>query len=490
MEPYIGSLSIGDTVELQSRENPSKYHLATVRGIISDMDTTDSSVLIRLESGTDTGFFSAESDDTEGFQLETATDNLVVGTNNLILLEEGTSTDNTANELHGKTPIMVRETVNTPQTEAAIGGAMKSEEVSTGALYSQSENVVVNLPQSELGVGQSAKTLIGNVEDGKIEKVIVDPDVRGTGYSDGDIVVFDNTGSGGTLAQGVVTSISGDILLESGTTFGSFEFTATANQTTFSGRDKHNNLLVYDPEKVVVRVKRSDVTQNITAQGGNVPFSVFEEVRGAANVGLNGNSIVFTGTYANSSHANYVGQAGTIIEVFAEPEETTLILEDGLQSTGENKLLYDQSGANPTGAISRIRITTSGVGYTSLPQAFVGGEVFYSETTTPNFTIGETITSGSTTGKLVDHDIGAKKLVIAKLQTTTDTSTFTVGSTLTGASSGATATSKQNSFTTGVGARLLPYGNDIGSVGKLRVIESGNHFDKSQGIPDLSLIHI
>ena len=486
MEPYIGSLSIGDTIELQSRENPLKFHLATVRGIISDMDTTDSSVLIRLESGTDTGFFSAESDDTEGFQLETATANLVTGTNNLILLEEGTQSDNSINEVHGKTPIMVRETVNTVNSEAAIGGAMKSEEISTGALYSQSENVVVNLPQSELGVGQFAKTLIGNVEDGKIEKIIVDPDVRGTGYNDGDIVVFDNTGSGGTLAQGVVTSISGDILLESGTTFGSFEFTAAANQTTFSGRDNHNSLLVYDPEKVVVRVKRADATQSIAAQGGSVSFSVFEEVRGSANVGLNGQSIVFTGNYADNTHASYVGQAGTIIEVFAEPEETTLILEDGLQSTGENKLLYDQSGANPTGAISRVRVTTSGIGYTSLPQAFVGGEVFYSETTTPNFTIGETITSGSTTGKLVDHDIGAKKLVIAKLQTTTDTSTFTVGSTLTGSSSGATATVKQNSFTTGVGARLLPYGDSIGSIGKLRVIESGNHFDKSQGIPNFS----
>ena len=484
MEPYIGSLSIGDTVELQSRENPLKFHLATVRGIVSDMDETSGGVLIRQESGT--GFVSSESDDSEGFQLETATANLVAGTNNLILLEEGTQSDNSINEVHGKTPIIVRETVNTVNTEAVIGGAMKSEEASTGALYSQSENVVVNLPQSELGVGKFAKTLIGNVEDGKIEKIIVDPDVRGTGYNDGDIVVFDNTGSGGTLAQGVVTSISGDILLESGTTFGSFEFTAAANQTTFSGRDNHNSLLVYDPEKVVVRVKRADATQSIAAQGGNVSFSVFEEVRGSANVGLNGQSIVFTGTYANSSHANYVGQAGTIIEVFAEPEETTLILEDGLQSTGENKLLYDQSGANPTGAISRVRITTSGVGYTSLPQAFVGGEVFYSETTTPNFTIGETITSGSATGKLVDHDIGAKKLIIAKLQTTTDTSTFTVGSTLTGSSSGATATSKQNSFTTGVGARLLPFGNDIGSVGKLRVIESGNHFDKSQGIPDFS----
>ena len=119
--------------------------------------------------------------------------------------------------------------------------------------------------------------------------------------------------------------------------------------------------------------------------------------------------------------------AGTIIEVFAQPEETTLILEDGLQSTGENKIIYDQSGANPTGAISRIRITASGVGYTSLPQAFVGGEVFYSETTAPNFTIGETVTSGSTTGRLVDHDIGASKLVIGKLQSTTDTTTFAVG---------------------------------------------------------------
>ena len=486
MEPFIGSLSIGDSVEVQSREDSTKYHLATVRGIISDMDTTDSSVLIRLESATDTGFFSAESDDTEGILLEDATASLRTGISNLILLEEGTSTDNTANELHGKTPIMVRETVNTPQTEAAIGGAIKSEETSTGALYSQSENVVVNLPQSELGVGQSAKTLIGNVEDGKIEKVIVDPDLRGTGYNDGDLIVFDNTGSGGTLAQGVVTSVSGDILLESGTTFGSFEFTASSGQTTFSGKDKHDNLLVYDPEKVVVRVKRANSSQTIASQGGSVSFSVFEEVRGAANVGLNGTSIVFTGTYANSSHANYVGGAGTIIEVFAQPEETTLILEDGLQSTGENKIIYDQSGANPTGAISRIRITASGVGYTSLPQAFVGGEVFYSETTAPNFTIGETVTSGSTTGRLVDHDIGASKLVIGKLQSTTDTTTFGVNDIVTGQSSGATATVKENSFTTGVGARILPYGDNIGSVGKLRVIETGNHFNKSQGIPNFN----
>ena len=483
MEPYIGSLEIGDKIELQSRETELKFHNAVVRGIITDLDEENSNVQLRLESGTGTGFFSSESDDTEAFQLETATDNVNPDVNNLLLLEEGTQTDNSNNEVHGRTPILVRETVNTPQSEAVIGGSMKSEENSKGALYSISENVTVELPQSELGVGQVAKTLVGNIEDAKVEKVLVDPSNRGTGYKDGDLVVFDNTGSGGTLSLGEVTSISGDVLLESGTTFGSFEFTATGGQTTFSGKDNHNNLLVYDAEKVMVRVKRSDATQNITAQGGNISFSVFEEVRGAANIGLNGNSIVFTGTYAQSGHANYVGNAGTLIEVFAEPEETTLILEDGLQSTGENKILFDQSGANPTGAISRVRMLTSGVGYQSLPLAFVGGEVFYTEETTPNFTIGETVTSGTTTGRLVDHDKGANKLVIAKLQTTTDTTTFGIGDTVTGAASGATATVKQNSFTTGVGAKLLPYGNSIGSIGQLRVIEEGNHFDKSSGIP-------
>ena len=269
MEPYIGTLGVGDTVELQSRETSDKFHLATVRGIISDLDKTEGNVLLAMEN--ETGFVSSESDNTEAFQIENE------DTGSLILLEEGTQTDNSLNEVHGKTPILVLETVNTTSTTAVIGGSMKSEEASVGSLYQRSENVQVNLPQSELGVGLRAKTLIGNIEDGKVEKVIVDPSNRGSGYNDGDLVVFDNRDSGGTLAQGVITSISGDLLLESGTTFGSFEFSASAGQTTFEGRDRHNNVLVYDPEKVMVRVKRSDATQSIASQGGNINFSVYEE---------------------------------------------------------------------------------------------------------------------------------------------------------------------------------------------------------------------
>ena len=70
MEAYIGSLNIGDKVELQSRETPEKFHNATVRGIISDLDEDNGNVMFRLESGTGTGFFASESDDTEGIQLQ------------------------------------------------------------------------------------------------------------------------------------------------------------------------------------------------------------------------------------------------------------------------------------------------------------------------------------------------------------------------------------------------------------------------------------
>ena len=68
MEPYIGSLDIGDRIELQSREDNLKYHLATVRGIISDLDKTEGNVLLAMEN--ETGFVSSESDNTEALQID------------------------------------------------------------------------------------------------------------------------------------------------------------------------------------------------------------------------------------------------------------------------------------------------------------------------------------------------------------------------------------------------------------------------------------
>ena len=561
--PFLGTLSIGDEVEVQSRYDDTKYHLATVRGITGDISTTDGAVYIYQENRD--GVVASESDDTEGFLLETGT-NLDENIS-ILLLEEAThwtrfdftatasqtkfaignhdcanprvyanvggvveevdstdatngwsvnsdgitfstprqvgdtivvwnnATDPVYNEVHGKKPIQVLESVNTVDTIAAIGGGMYSEEISDGTLYTVSENVTVDLPASELGVGLESKTLVGETRDGGIEQVIVDPANRGTGYADGDLIVFDNTNTGGTMAYGQVSSTSGNMFLESGTTFGSLEYTSTAGQLSYSGIDNHEHMMVYDPEKVEVYIKRPDETQNIPAQGGNVTFSVFELVEGDANIILTGNSVEFTGDYADSGHAKYAGGVGTVVWVIAQPDETNLILEDGL---GEGNLIYDQSGPSPTGAIKRTTVNAGGVGYTSLPKTYVGGEIFYIDTgeiplstnaiySGKSFQEGEYLTNAGETvtwGVVLEHDSEIRKLVIGKLPESEETTAPAIGDIIRGASTDIEVTVKDSSLTLGIDARLTAFGNDIGSIGKLRVVTEGNHFNKSGGIPD------
>jgi len=475
--PFIGTLSIGDEVEVQSRENPAKFHLATVRGVVGDIDTSEGSLYIKQESGTDV--IASESDNTEGFLLESGSQSSN-RTDNILLLEEGTQSNNTINEVHGKTPIMVRETVNTVNTEAVVGGGMYTEDVDKGSLYSVSDQVTINLPSSELGVGLRSKALVGSIEDGSLDQIIVDPSNRGVGYSNGDLIVFDNRDTGGTLAYGHITSTSGNVMLEAGTTFGALEYVATAGQVIFDGVDRHNHMMVYDPEKVQVFVKRSDQTDS---NNGEV-FSYFEEVTGQNNIILTGTKVTFTGTYAQSGHANYVGGAGTVVHIYAQPDETNLTLEDG------GALIYDQSGADPTGAIAKATIFSGGVGYTSLPKAYVGGEIFYTETaTTPDFLVGESLVNaggGTIWGTILDHDVEVRKLVVAKESTSSVNTQPSVGDTIkvVRSTGDITAIVKNSNLTLGTSAQVMSFGKDIGTIGKLRVQEEGNHFNKSGGIPD------
>ena len=561
--PFLGTLNIGDEVEVQSRADATKYHLATVRGITGDISTTDGAVYIYQENRD--GVVGSESDNSEGFLLETGTD--LTSDTSILLLEDAThwtrhaftstanqtkfsignhdcanpkvyanvggevvlvestdatngwttnsdgitfstprsngdtiivwnnATDPVLNEVHGKKPIPVLESVNTTSTIAVVGGGMYSEEISDGTLYTVSENVTVNLPSSELGVGLLSKTLVGETRDGGIEQVIIDPANRGTGYADGNLIVFDNRDTGGTMAYGEVSSTSGNMFLESGTTFGSLEYTATAGQVLYSGLDNHNHMMVYDPEKVEVYVKRADATQSIAAQGGNVTFSVFELVEGDANITLTGHSVEFTGDYADSTHAKYAGGVGTVVWVMAQPDDTNIILEAG---TGEGNLIYDQSGASPTGSIRRATVNAGGVGYTSLPKTYVGGEVFYTDTgeiplstntaySGKSFQVGEYLTNaGETTtwGVILEHDSEIRKLVVGKLSDSTETTAPAIGDIVRGASTDIEVTVKNSSLTTGTGAQLIAFGNEIGSIGKLRVVTEGNHFNKSGGIPN------
>ena len=493
--PFLGTLSIGDTIELQSRENPLKFHYATVRGIAGGASDTDGSVVIRMEDAS--GNVGAESEESEGFLLEDGLQTVQIPkykglTLNSLVLEEATTGVTDLNEVHGSLPKMVRETVNTTSTEAVSQGSMYSEEYSKGSLYVVSDQVPINLAQSEQGVGQSATAMVGEITSGGIEEVFVDSANKGTGYSSGDYVVFDDRDSGGSLALGQISSTSGNMMLESGTTFGSFEYVATSGQVTFTGRDAHNSMMVYDPEKVMVLVKRSNESQTIASQGGAISFTVYEHVKGDANLTLTGSSVTFTGDYADNSHANYVGNAGTNILIFAQPEETHLVLEDG---TGEGNLIYDQSGPSPTGSVARVNVLDKGYGFTSLPKVYAGGHIFYKEYKPlsglgkdNDFRVGDTLVdnTGSTTwGTVVEHDTEIRKLVIAKSRTSTVTTIPSVDDTIkvVRSTGNITASVKDTDLTTGIGVHLSCFGKDIGTAGKLRIITEGNHFDKSGGLP-------
>ena len=478
--PYIGTLSIGDTVELQSREKATDFYYATVRGISSGVSPTESGVTISLEDGT--GNVGAEAEDSEGFLLETGlqttrTPSWLGETLHSLVLETATTNITTNHPIHGGLPKMVRETVNTTSTEAPSQGSMYSDEYSQGALYRVSDQVNISLPESEQGVGQSATSMVGEITSGGIEQIFVDSANKGTGYSDGDYVVFDERGSGGSLALGQVTSTSGNMFLEAGTTFGAFEYITTSAQVSFSGRDKHNNMMVFDPEKVVVFVKRSNITDSTTGDS----FTNYEHVKGDANITLTGTVVTFVGDYADSGHANYVGNAGTEVLVYAQPDETNIILESG---TGEGNLLYDQSGADPTGSVSRVSILDEGYGFTSLPKVYVGGNIFYTDTgTTPAFAVGDLLTdnAGSTTwGTIVEHDEDIRKVVVAKSRTATHTTKPSVGDTIKVGT--VTAVVKDTDLTQGKNAHITCYGDNIGKAGKLRIITEGNHFDKSGGL--------
>ena len=82
--------------------------------------------------------------------------------------------------------------------------------------------------------------------------------------------------------------------------------------------------MVFDPEKVVVFVKRSNITDSTTGDS----FTNYEHVKGDANITLTGTVVTFVGDYADSGHANYVGNAGTEVLVYAQPDETNITLEN------------------------------------------------------------------------------------------------------------------------------------------------------------------
>ena len=144
-------------------------------------------------------------------------------------------------------------------------------------------------------------------------------------------IVFDDLGEqgqGGTSA--IIGSVGDEIILENKGIYGQFEFTATAGQTLFTGRDNFGERLIFNDELVKVFVDgikyaESDATFGYTRKNDRIVF----------NNGLN---------------------AGATVDIFQEFNNLTY--EDG---TRVNLETTDSS-------IRTINLLSKGHGYTKVPR--------------------------------------------------------------------------------------------------------------------------
>ena len=468
--PYVGTFEVGDSVVLSDRDGLRVDATATVRGVMSDISTTESSIYVGIEDGT-----AGDTEDT--IRLESA--------ESIYIVSEGSSGDNILMEngdelifehafggqFYQARPIGLEtgtgvglllteegDSVLDENTDLfphysggpdsiTMGGGVYTEMISSGSLYSESDTFNYNSPKG--GTATQSINVIGSIGRGGVTEIVID-DV-GSGYSVDDQVVFVNTGTEGTGADAFIEVTDGNIELETATIPGVHEFTGDGSETVFSGLDNAGLTLGFDPRKVQVFVAGTEIART-------TGFTTDQS----------GTKITFASAPANNA----------AIEIITA--NRGVLLEDSLRGQkleyGELTEELDIIAKEDDGAIRKISISHPGSEYKTLPKVFMGGYIYYDTLTTgTNFSVGEVATSSNSKSfVIVSHDTVKKRILVYKR--TTDAAGVPTG-TITGGTSGTVFTLTQTNVTAGSGAKLWAFSDDIGSIKKLKIQDPGHKFE-------------
>lgn len=321
--------------------------------------------------------------------------------------------------------------------ETTIGGGLTLETPTRGSMYSISDAINFTGAKDDTDVVNS-KGVVDGLTYGPITHIYIEEE--GTNYDSGDLVVFeDNLQSGG--AEAIIGSVGDEILLENATYWGQFEVTATASQTVFSGLDNNGKRIFFNDNTVRVFVDgiESTPTTDFTTQNDRVTFTS----------PLSG---------------------GELVEIYTEFNRLVY----------ENDALINQE--TTVGNIRSIRIKDGGW-YSSVPNVYPGGYIYFDDIT--GFQEGEVVTgtNSSATATILRLEPKNKRIVVKR--ESTDTGVFIDGEQITG---GTSSTQKLNTNTTvssGTGAKLFAYGENIGGVASVNIQDQGYKFD-SDGALDSS----
>jgi len=333
---------------------------------------------------------------------------------------------------------------------AEDGSGILMEKSTIGSLYTMNDTVIFTASKDDAGVVDSSARVDG-LSDGGVKEIIIEN--GGINYEAGDLVIFDETNSGGNGAEGVIGATGDEIILENATLWGQFEFTAIGGQTTFGGpniKDTNGRYVFFNDH--TVKVYKDGLLQTDPGDG---------------SVYIAKNDRVIFGTPLSG---------GEKVEIYTESNR--LLSEEGKPITYN---AYESGGSiiSDDGRIRAVEIKNGGVGYTSAPTIFPGGYLYFDSVS--DFLVDEQITGSvsNATASVVRLDIPNKRIIVKR--THTDTGVFQNNEQITGSLSGVQRVNRKQVVSSGTGAKLLAYSDEIGGAESINIIGQGYNFD-SDGV--------
>jgi len=225
------------------------------------------------------------------------------------------------------------------------GSGMLLEDIfaTSGSLYAVNDSI--NFQGSKDDTVGLATSVVEGIVTGSVGEVYIED--GGSGYEGGDMVIFDNRGTDGDGAFGMIGSAGDELFQEAGTRHGYYQFTATAGQTVFGGYDNYGEQVIYEDNSRHVFVNDVEQTTGFSTQGSILTF----------NTGLS---------------------AGDQVEIYTE--YMRILQENGdvvnLETTNSN--------------IRKVTLINPGTGYSSLPLCGPGGYIYPASLT--GYVAGEVVT--------------------------------------------------------------------------------------------------
>jgi hypothetical protein len=348
------------------------------------------------------------------------------------------------------------------------GNGLLHEETSIGSMYSPQD--FINFTGSKTDT--DANRALGNVTGltrGPVEKIYIE--TTGQTYSGGDIVVFDDEGTGGGGAEGIIGAVGDEIILEDAHADEQYEITAVANQTVFGGVIQNGNRFdnVLDDHGKPISINRFHGALEVHIDG---------IVQSQSTYSIEPQKITFT------TNPNLSG--GERVEIFTD--KSRLLYEDGTEmlinayqnTDGGSIVSTDQR-------VRRVEITSGGAGYETLPQAFPGGYLYFKDTT--GFQKGETITGSTSnaTGTILRLEPKKNRIVIKRFST--DTGVFQDGENIVGGNSSTTKVCSSAKVSDGTGAKFFAWSSRIGGIEKVTLLDQGSKFDSDAVLDEATSFH-